>query len=144
MRTTATAVRKIIEVDASVIAVDADMDPFIEAASAIVDDVCATALKADGSAAYGATRLELIERWLTAHFIAVRDPRTTQEKAGTVGSTFEGSAAMHLNFTRYGQQAMMLDTQGGLAALQSSTTKGARVKVGVTYLGNNDSTPETE
>jgi hypothetical protein len=128
-RTTASAVKKIIEVDTSIIAVDADLDPFLETANALVTEMCTGS---NGPAtAYLAARLELIERWLTAHFYAIRDPRAKSEKAGSVGVTYQGKVDYNLALTSYGQQAMMLDTNGGLARLD----KGKGVSVSVLWLG---------
>lgn len=126
MRTTSLAVSKIIEVDASVN--DGDITPFIETASALVDDVCVPLV-------YDDTRLELIERWLSAHFYAVRDARTKSEGVGSLSQSFEGQTAMGLAHTRYGQQAMMLDTKGGLAALNRLPEQATRLKVGISYVG---------
>jgi hypothetical protein len=110
-RTTTALVAGIIEVDAAI-----SLDPFIETASELVEEVCAIA-------DYSVSRLELIERWLSAHFYAIRDPRATDEKAGSVGATYESKVDLNLALTRYGQQAMLLDTNGGLAALNAAMLK---------------------
>jgi hypothetical protein len=125
IRTTALAVGKIIEVDDTI-----DLDSFIEVASALVDEVCEPA-------GYNATRLELIERWLAAHFYAVRDPRAEMEQADTIRAQYETKVDLGLNVTRYGQQAMLLDTAGGLAVLNRNTQDGqaATPTVGITFLG---------
>jgi hypothetical protein len=123
IRTTPSLVAGIIEVDPSI-----DLDPFILTASELVTEVCAIA-------SYTVGRLELIERWLAAHFYAIRDPRTTQERAGSVGANFESKVDLNLALTRYGQQAMMLDTQGGLAALNKSILSGGSRVASVTWLG---------
>jgi hypothetical protein len=122
VRTTAQLVAGIIEVDSNI-----DLTPFIETASELVTEVCAIA-------SYSVTRLELIERWLSAHFYAIRDPRTTQEKAGSVGENFESKVDLNLALTRYGQQAMMLDTAGGLLALSSAAPARSRTP-SVVWLG---------
>lgn len=72
IRTTDAAVRAIIETQASI-----DTAPFIEVASALVDEI-------EPDSSYNATRLELIERWLAAHFYAIRDNRVASEGAGSV------------------------------------------------------------
>jgi len=122
VRTTSVLVAAIIEVDT-----DIDLEPFIFTASELVTEVCAIA-------GYTVERLELIERWLSAHFYAIRDPRVTQEKAGSVGANFESKVDLNLALTRYGQQAMLLDTQGGLAALNQSMLSGKRT-ASVAWLG---------
>lgn len=117
-RTTAAAVKEIIEVDDTLlVGTGGDvLDPFIETANALVTEVC----KPLG---YDDTRLELIERWLSAHFYAIRDPRRASEGAGTVQETFQHQLDLNLSVTTYGQQAMMLDTLGGLHALSAGVVK---------------------
>lgn len=108
-RTTPELVAAIIEVDASV-----DLDPFIAAASAMVDDVAEKA-----KPALTDERLELVETWLAAHFYCMRDPRTTSERAGPVAAQYESMVGLNLAVSRYGQQAMVLDRSGILRALSS-------------------------
>ena len=87
------------------------MTPFIETAAAFVDQV------AENSAALTPERLELIERWLAAHFYATRDPRTASEHAGPVGANYQSAITIGLQNSHYGQVALRLDTTGTLAAL---------------------------
>lgn len=114
-RTTSIAVAGIIEVDASI-----PLTPFIEAANYLVTEVCAPALDANSDPYYSDPDLELIERWLSAHFYAVRDPRETMVQASTVRQQFESKVDTGLAITRYGQQAMRIDRFGGLAALDNA------------------------
>jgi hypothetical protein len=126
-RTTDAAVAGIIEVDTNI-----TLTPFIETANQMVTDAC-------GEADYTEAKLELIERWLAAHFYAIRDPRATAERAGPVGANFESKVDLGLAITRYGQQAMALDTEGGLRALSEQATGGpGRITAGVTWLGTDD------
>lgn len=131
-RTTSNAVGEIIEVDSSI-----SVTPFIEAASALVDDVCV-------NSGYAATKLELIERWLAAHFYAIRDPRAVQEQAGSVRATYQSKVDLGLNTTHYGQMAMQLDTAGNLSTHNASAVKGKRRAVGVTYLGTTTTEQERQ
>ena len=131
-RTTASEVQTIIETDPSIIVVDADLDPFIAVANELVTELCTGT--AGPTPVYTATRLELIERWLSAHFYAIRDPRTTSESAG-VSASYESQVDLGLALSRYGQQAKLLDTHGGLASLDNQTKKGLTRTVGVTWLG---------
>lgn len=130
IRTTAEAVEAIIPVNSGDTLV-----PFIEAASALIDDACAPILNDAGLPAYNATRLELIERWLSAHFYAVYDGQIASEKADEVSANYQYDVGKYLTFTKYGQQAIMLDTLGGLLALQSAADKGRTVARGITHLG---------
>lgn len=107
-RTDSTAVQGIIEVDVTI-----DLDPFIETANALVTEVCVPL-------GYDGVRLELIERWLSAHFYAIRDPRAKTEQAGEVQESFWGKIDLGFNQTREGQMAMLLDTKGGLKALDAN------------------------
>lgn len=118
MRTTAVLVAGIIEVDASI-----DLIPFITAANALVTEVCTT---------LDETRLELVERWLSAHFYTNRDPRITAERAGPVSANYQSAVALNLATSHYGQTAMLLDTSGALALLNKAT---ATRKASVVWLG---------
>ena len=119
-RTTASAVEGIIEVDSSI-----DLTPFIETASALVDDVAA-------ASDLGAVRLELVERWLAAHFYCMRDPRTTAEKAGPVGANFQSAVDLNLATSHFGQQAMVLDTSGTLRNISRGRRKPSVLWLGTT------------
>ena len=129
-RTNATNVKSIIEVDASIIVSDSDLDPFISTANELVTEMCTGTVNGPKTA-YTATRLELIERWLSAHFYAVRDPRVKNEKAGSVGVTYQEKVDLNFSVTTYGQQALMLDTNGGLRSL----SEGKAHNVQVLWLG---------
>lgn len=107
-RTTSDLVGGLVEVTDGV-----DLTPFIFSANELVTELCS-------ASDYSDERLELIERWLAAHFYAVFEPRTKLEQAAGLMEQYEGRADMGLRFTRYGQQAMMLDTAGNLAAVNNS------------------------
>jgi hypothetical protein len=124
-RTTSTNVEKIIEVTAGV-----DLEPFIETASELVTEHCVSSTDP-----YTSTRLELIERWLAAHFYAIYEPRVASERAGPVGENKQYKLGLNLAVTTYGQQAMLLDTKGSLAALSAGVEQGKSRKAVVTYLG---------
>lgn len=119
IRTTEAAVAGIIEVDP-----DIPLAPFIETASNLTDRVAA------GDFPVTLTTLELIERWLSAHFYAQRDPRVTSERAGSVGASYQSAVKTGLKNTHYGQMALSLDPTGILASLAD----GSRVAT-VTWLG---------
>ena len=129
-RTNAAAVGKIVEIDPLI----TDLTPFIDTASELVTEVCATALKEDGTEFYTPVRLELIERWLAAHFYKIRDQMVTSEQASVVQQSFGMKLGLNLAVTTYGQQAMILDTYGGLAQLNKAAESG-RVPVGGFWMG---------
>jgi len=110
-----------------------DLDPFIETASSIVDDVveCATAKGKTLTAA----KLELIERWLAAHFYAVSDKPYTSRSTVDASGSFAGQTAMYFESTLYGQHAMRLDPSGCLDAIGGKERKRA----GGSWLGKNPS-----
>ena len=125
-RTTALAVQGIIATDTTI----ADITPFIEAAGSIVTDVCL-------DSSYDTVKLELIERWLAAHFYAVRDPLLTSQGAGGASGSFQGQTGMFLQFTSYGQMACLLDTDGNLANLDLQMQKG-KYKITMKMIGEID------
>ena len=118
-RTTQPAVAAIIELDATI-----NVAPFIEAAAALVEEIAV-------DSGHDETRLELIERWLSAHFYTNRDPRPTSEKAGPVAVSYQSAVDLNLNTSHYGQTAMILDTSGLLRAMSGNKKR----VVSVTWLG---------
>jgi len=59
-------------------------------------------------------RLKLIELYLAAHFAAITYPVASFEAAGKVQESLQYKVDKGLEFTKYGQQAMMFDTSGTL------------------------------
>lgn len=131
-RTTRTQVAEIIELDESIIPNDAAMLPFITVANELVTEFCTGTL--GPTTAYTSERLELIERWLAAHLYTNRDPRVTDEKAGSVGAGYQSKVDLGFNTSHYGQTAMRLDTNGGLAKLNDDMLKG-KPRVTASWLG---------
>jgi len=117
-RTTPSAVAAIIETEPGI-----SLDPFIETANALVTEILVPL-------GYDDTRLELIERWLSAHFYAIRDQRRLREIVSGIGETFQTKVGLYLNLTIYGQQAQVLDTKGGLRSLNDG-----RVTPRIMYIG---------
>jgi hypothetical protein len=100
-----------------------DVDPMIATASLLVDE----ALVGQGLTA---VRLKTIELWLSAHFVAVAEERgaLTGSKKGDSDETYFIKVGAGLNMTRFGQQAVALDTSGILLE-QSTTTLKAQFRV---------------
>lgn len=69
------------------------------------------------SSGLGTDLLTDIELWLSAHFVAIRDPRSKSESIGDYSTTYQGNTDMGLNATTYGQQAIALDYTGTLASM---------------------------
>jgi len=125
VRTTSELVAGVVEADG-----DIDLSPFILTANALVTEVCEPV-------GYSDERLELIERWLAAHFYANRDMRLSREGVDDVDQTFQYRVGLMLANTMYGQQAMVLDTAGKLAALSKKAEQGkTKKRVSITWLGS--------
>lgn len=105
-RVTADGVKEIIDTDKT----DAQINNFINAAHLLV-------VQQDLSGAGLAEELLVeIERWLSAHFLAIFDQRVHKESVGGEWSAeYQGKTTMGLEATTYGQQALALDISGGLA-----------------------------
>ena len=127
-RTTAELVAGIIEVQVTI-----PLEPFILPANELVTEICVPA-------GYTDERLELIERYLSAHIYTLRDPRPVSQTAGPVSETYQSRVDLYLCTSHYGQMAMMLDTAGGLRDLNSGKKK---TKLSVSWLGSEseDRTP---
>ncbi len=127
-RTTSALVGGIIELDSNI-----TITPFIDVANELVTDCCA-------DAGYDESKLVKIETWLAAHCYTVRDPRAEMEKAGSVSEKFQSKVDLGFDTSHYGQMAMRLDTEGGLAALNEQIKRGKKVTVTATWLGTADPT----
>lgn len=110
-------VKEIIDTDLTA----EQISPFLTAANLLITDV----LSGEG---YSTDLLKEIEKWLAAHFVAVRDPQAIKEKIGDAEITYSGKFDEGLKSTRYGQQVLILDHQKRFAEVNS--TKGsAQIKV---------------
>lgn len=130
VRTTAAAVNKIRTVVDEDLVIEDVLAPFIETANSLVTELCTSGSLSD-------ERLELIERWLSAHFYSLQvDARLTlSETVGPLTETFFGKVGYALNQTPYGQQAMLLDTTGGLSRWNQQVIKGTPAKASITWGG---------
>lgn len=133
-RTTAALVRGIVRTDDVNIP---DLEPFIMVANELVTEICEPS-------GYDDTRLELIERWLAAHFYSIRDKVTAHEQIGAVQESYQHKVGLNLYVTIYGQNAALLDTKGGLAALNKQTETGLGGTVSIGWLGSIDRSTSTE
>lgn len=87
---------------------DEDIGAFINVAHRVVVD------RLTGQGVSEDTLFE-IERWLSAHFLAIRDRQVESEKIGNEYSAkYQGKTGMFLSATLYGQMAQDLDTSGKL------------------------------
>jgi len=112
-RTTAAEVKMIIDTSLA----DATVDSYITGANLLVTEVL-------GSTSLPAELLEEIERWLTAHNIAMtRERMAKKEGAGGASIEYVGQSGMGLQATSYGQMVMTLDTSGKMTALARKPIK---------------------
>lgn len=105
-RVDADAVKEIFDTDLT----DAQMNAFINTANNLVTEEL-------GNAGLSADRLTEIEKYLSAHFAALRDPRFAQEAIGDYRYQVQGKTEIGLDSTYYGQQAKLLDSSGILSTL---------------------------
>lgn len=124
-RTTAEKVRAVLNRDYDSRR-EPSLTPYIEAASALVDDAAA----ADTS--LSSSRLEKVERWLAAHFYKVSDKPYLEKWTGDAKAKYDGATGKYLEATLYGQTAVALDTSGYLAGLAQG---GLRRQAGTAWLG---------
>ena len=107
-----------------------DLTAFIATASALVDwvDDCDT----DGL--LDSTTLELIERWLSAHYYLHSNQILSEEKTGKASGKYQGQTGFGLKNTIYGQAALSLDVSGCLAKRNEELEKGVK-SAGLEWLG---------
>lgn len=128
-RTTQALVQGIITTQKGV-----DLTPFIATANEITTDICGV-YPVPYSDGYVGSRMELIERWLSAHFYSIFDMQLSHAKAGTVAVGYQYKIDLGLKCTMYGQQAIMLDTGGGLAAYDNTAMTKRKINVSIGWLG---------
>ena len=90
---------------------DAQLTPYITSAHALMVSVF-------GTAQIGTDLLAEIERWLSAHLVAItRERIAKKEEAGGAKVEYAGMLGADLSATHYGQTAMIMDFTGRLRAL---------------------------
>jgi hypothetical protein len=133
-RTTQALVAGIIEVTPGV-----DLTPFIAIGNQMTTDNCTYPARGGYQVPYTdgfvGSKMELIERWLSAHFYAIFDTQLTFARAGTVGVGYQHKINYGLMNTQWGQQAMMLDQYAGLARVNNSAIVKKKVRVDIMWLG---------
>ncbi len=107
IRVTADEVREIMD---GLTATNPIISTFITAASAVIDKVFAN------DSEIGDTLKKELERWLTAHMLAMSISRTAaKEKLGEADVTYTGTYGMNLLATLYGQTVLTLDITGKMS-----------------------------
>lgn len=134
-RTTPTLVAGIVQVTAGV-----DVTPYIYAANLLTTNVCTYPKPGQNpkllpySDGFINSQMELIERWLSAHMYSINSNQLSQAKAGSVAVGFQYKVDLNLNATMYGQQAMLLDQYGGLAAWNNTSKTKRQINVRIVAL----------
>lgn len=100
---------------------DAQVSAFIDDASVVVDDI------ASADATITSAKLTLIEKYLAAHFVTLRDPRLTKAALADVQESYQRDAEM----TEYLKAAIALDPTGIIEdAFTDRPVFGFRVSAG--------------
>lgn len=119
-----------------------DLSPFIALANQLVTDVCGpliTGMDSQGNKVtvdssytdgFIGSKMELIERWLAAHFYTIYDNQLAEARAGSVGARFSQLIGFGLKLTQFGSSAMLADTSGRLAALANVDQTKRKIRIG--------------
>lgn len=108
------------------------LHPFIEAAAMLVARLSQCAI--DRGAPLSADEIEILERWLAAHYYATSDRPYVAKKTADASATFMVKQGLDLQATPYGQAALTLDSSG---CLDSLTSPGKKARGA--WLGRNPS-----
>ena len=114
-RTTDERVALLIQYDRTFIT---DLQPFIDDASLIIDNVVAIA------PIPATNMLELVERYLAAHLVMVTSGQVSMEKVRSIQVQYGTLRDKGFAITHWGTTAMMLDTTGRLAAFNTRLMQG--------------------
>ena len=98
-----------------------DLSAFISIATLQVDNIATLGILS------AATLVEL-ERWLAAHYCAIRDRQASKVTVLDSSHTYDGKTGSGFASTLWGQQALQIDTTGTLASL-------GKKRASITYLG---------
>jgi hypothetical protein len=113
VRVTANEVKEIIETELSNTIIEA----YITGANQLVTEVL-------GTTSLGTDLLKEIERWLSAHMMAIsRERQAMEEGAGGAYIKYSGSYGEALKSTSYGQMVLALDTTGTFASLSGKSAR---------------------
>lgn len=107
-----------------IIAFDTDripeVQPFIDDAVLMLTNIIGTALTP--------ATFDLVTRYMTAHLIAVSDPRVSMEKVKSLQVRYDTKLDKGLGITHFGTMAMALDSSGKLAQWNRQVTSGEGLK----------------
>jgi len=105
----------------------ASLKPFIDTATILVDRI----ESGDSAGVMTDAALEMVERYLGAHFYAHADQITQTRSTGGASGQFQGRTDLGFDSTQYGQTAKRLDATGLLVLLDQPQ----RPKASCAWLG---------
>ena len=127
-RTTEAAVKGILLRDYDSVNLPS-LTPFIDTATLIVDGISTYAT--NNGPAVSAAQLEIVERWLSAHFFKMSDRPYKQKSTAGSSASFDGNTGMGFDATLYGQMAKRLDPTGYLKQQDAmNSTRGSLTGAG--------------
>ena len=94
----------------------------ITTANSIVEERLLTALTPALSTLSELT-LTQIEKYLSAHFVALIDTPIARDSVGTISENVQQRVDLGLLYTKYGQQAVLLDATGVLRSMTAVKAK---------------------
>jgi len=109
------------------------LDPYIEWADAIIDDVVECA--SDDGITIDDARAKKLCGWLAAHAYKMSDQQFSSKSTGGASASFGGQTGKYLEATKYGQMALMLDPSGCLAIIIDQAQGNVPPTVGGGWLG---------
>ena len=104
----------------------AKVTPYLTPANTMVTNYLADEITDDDDL------LELIERYLTAHLVALvieKETKTESVGQGDIAVSYGGSWGKGLQYTSYGQTAMMLDTTKILESVNKGKRATATIRI---------------
>jgi hypothetical protein len=108
-----------------------DVNFYVNAACKIVDVLVVQSAKnnpnflvLDGPPGSG-SQAEQIEALIAAHMYSMMDQIRASKGTAGANATFQGQTGMRLEFSKYGQMALLLDMSGTLEALDKRKIAGA-------------------
>lgn len=136
MAATLKTVQRIAEADPTDFPqMDDSFQSLIDMGNSLVDEVCAGNSLITG-VPHTAGRMEQLRNLMAAHFCKILDPQLVREEVSTLRAVYQQEVKIGLSQTRYGDQAKVLDTTGGLAMWDKMVTKGgASAKTAIGWLG---------
>jgi hypothetical protein len=107
-----------------------DVSAFILVATNMIDKIIVEEYPDEFTDAY----LKEMERWLAAHFVAIRYQTRAEETLDKGKDVYQYKIALGLQNTMWGQQVLVMDTTGSFAKLNEQ--KGKRPQIA--WLGTLD------